>query len=149
MVHLYGDLVNGVSFTAALPFYIYMAWQDEDPVVQHGPLSVCGCFVWTVLFAWLSYTKQSVDYSLLSYSGSIAALITINVCQWPHPGQCTVIPQLLWQLLINSANTAWSFRIMLVTGFLAFCAAIGVAAQSHLTTVGKDFPAMFVTFGTL
>jgi hypothetical protein len=170
-MHMHGDLINGVSFLAALPVYTYMALEaagsssadhdnstaadgakngiaDHPHLAPEGPRRICAAFAATVLFSVVSFLTDSRHASYAAVVASKVASLGICLYQWPHPGQDTVVPQFLWSLLIYSANTLHGFAALAAMGFFSLVTSVAGSALSPVSNVSECFPALFGALGT-
>jgi hypothetical protein len=151
---MYGDLVNGLAFLAALPFYVTMARNSGR--IDHGPWHIVCSFVFVAVASFLSYTCNNKMACMFAHGGTLVTTVLIFVYQWPHPGQNTIYNQYLWCLLICSANTSLSYTTKIVMGLSTLATAI-VATIAHekilfivespLTSISEMLPNFVMAVG--
>lgn len=82
---MYGDLMNGLCFTAFLPVYVFL-WRTRF-AEEVGPRNICIAFFWTTVFSWISYLKVSSVASALALISMEFAIAGMNIYEWPHVGE--------------------------------------------------------------
>lgn len=102
---MYGDLVNGLCYTAFLSVYVWMWARDPAP----GARNIVLAFAWTAVCCWFSYLKEAPMASVFACLGMSASIAGMNLYRWPHSDEVVVLPQFLWSLLIISGNTPLPF----------------------------------------
>jgi hypothetical protein len=144
---MYGDLVNGVTTVVFLPFYIHQAMAhsfalDPDrinntPCSSIGPWFICcttAIYAVCCIISWLRVSDNSCQNtaSWLAFGGNIATFIGTNQTQWPHPHKELVLVQLMWQLLMVTANKGHLRRTKLLMGLLAVATALFNSATAPM-----------------
>jgi len=133
---MYGDLVNGLCYTAFLPVYLWMSL--KNPSSQS--LQICAAFAWTTVFSWYSYWTNSSRASMMAIVGMSASIAGMNLYRWPHADEVVVVPQFLWSLLIISANAPLSFAYRMTLAVIALSTAVLVAIYTPLLRVSDALP---------
>jgi len=138
----FGDLVNGLCYTAFLPVYAWLWWASGEDPKPAGSVSVCFWFFATCLFCWMSWWRDSVVASVASQLCMSVSIVFMNLFQWPHSGEVVVLPQFLWSLVIISGNVSHGFLIKTGLALQALGMALFVAHASPLLSFSETFPSL-------
>jgi signal transduction histidine kinase len=138
----YGDLINGICYTAFLPVYFYLWLQEKDLGRRSAASSVVAAFAWTAAFSWLSYFLKKPNLSVMALMGMSSSIYYMNIHQWPHADELVVLPQFLWSLLILSANRPLTFPFQFALAMVALLTAVYVAAKESSQAVLDTLPVL-------
>lgn len=133
---MYGDLVNGMCYTAFLPVYLWLWIKDPSP----GARNIVIAFAWTTICCWFSFLKGNAFASLLACVGMTLSIAGMNLYRWPHADEVVVFPQFLWSLLIISGNLSLTFTQKTAMTLIALVNALAVAFYSPLLEVTDALP---------
>lgn len=121
---MYGDLINGICFTAFLPVYVYISQTQYPQAV--GPRNTCLAFFFTVIFCWLSVWTKNCLWSSLALVAMCASIACMNLYQWPHADEVIVVPQYTWCLLIIASNLSLTLPYRIWLAIMAASNALGI-----------------------
>lgn len=122
---MFGDLINGICFTAFSLVYIYL-WQVVTPLDERtGPRNTCVAFLLTTIFSWLSVWRGKPLWSAWAMAAMCVSIACMNIYKWPHP-EVVVVPQYCWCLLIIAANQCLTIPYRVWLAVLAAVNALGV-----------------------
>jgi hypothetical protein len=129
---MHGDLINGLTNAFFLPLYIHKAATEplDASIAREGPFLVCLTFAVTVLasfHAWWYYDTRS---SWIAFFATIGSIFGVCLYQWPHGDESLIVVQLIWQLLVCSANVGYPFSTKIVMGLMSACTTLWL---SYLT----------------
>lgn len=146
-MRMYGDLVNGMCYSAFLPVYLYLWINETDSTKWEGAKHINFAFAWTAVFCWYSYLFVDPLASTLAFLGMSTSIAGMDLYQWPHFGEVVVVPQFLWSLLIIGANTPLLLAYKCGLAIIALATAVAVAVQSPLLSVTDTLPLLLVATG--
>lgn len=130
----YGDLVNALAHTAAIPAYLWLARSSPHEL---GAWLVNFGFIAVAILQWLSYARESRQLSLVSCGIMAFTTASINLCQWPHAGENLLLEQFIWTLLILSGNLSMPFLYKAYEGVFQLFAYVMIAVMHPLPEVAQ------------
>jgi hypothetical protein len=86
MPDLYGDLINGITLSAALPLSIYKALEQSSPDLYLVQLVVCTTGFAVARYSVKSWWNRDEISSYLSFAFMMMHSVVIIYFQWPVPG---------------------------------------------------------------
>jgi hypothetical protein len=142
MPEMYGDLVTGLTFTVAFPFFAHKA--IVDCAIQNergaGPIVTCLLLGTTAVCALKSWLYRD---RIASYTGyTFLTLFSMAVCyfEWPNRESKSLLLHFAWHLFTTSANISLSLLSKTVMLLVAISAALIVSYASSVYTVEKNLP---------
>jgi hypothetical protein len=122
---------NLAPATAFLLFKLSGQPLPGDPsIAREGPFLVCLTFAVTVLasfYAWWYYDMRS---SWIAFFATIGSIFGVCLYQRPHGDESLIVVQLIWQLLVCSANVGYAFSTKIAMGLISACTTLWL---SYLT----------------
>ena len=99
---MYGDIVISLWWSIVVPIHGYELWMmdPDDPIYPGAKIAEAG-----LVAAWISttlsvYTKQ-MFFSRLSFACNIFAMCSVNLLEFPFPGECAITPMMIGGTLIG------------------------------------------------
>jgi hypothetical protein len=148
MRQMYGDLITGLTFTAALPLFVYKAGKEPTAELGLCQVAVCCSLAGAALCCLKSWWNRD---QISSYVGfSFMTLFSMTVCcnAWPFRESKALLTHMLWHMVMATANTALSFMAKSLMGIVAFTWALSVCCLSPVYAVEEKLQYILAGFGT-
>ena len=108
---------------------------------------VCIVFHLAGILGFMSWYYSSIKLSVCNCIVGVIAILVMNLFQWPHPNESTLIPQFLWYLMTLSANTPLPLLYQVVLGLLGLAGAIGVMINIPYYDLNDGIPMLLGATG--
>jgi hypothetical protein len=147
MPQMYGDLITGLTFTAALPLFVYKAVKEPSADLVLCQATVCCSLAGAALCCLKSWWNRDRYVSYVGFS--FMTLFSMTVCYnaWPFRESKALLAHMLWHMVMATANTALSFMAKSLMGIVAIIWALLVCCLSPVYSVEEKLKYILAGLG--
>jgi PAS domain-containing protein len=146
VVAMHGDLLNGLTNSIFVPLCIYKVATEPLPTPAHYLISLT--FAVTTLASFRSWWCYDYYASWIAYFATKGSIVGVCLYHWPLGDEPLIVVQLIWELLVCSANVCYPFSTKVVMGVLSACTTLWLSYMSPAYTVRENLLTVVALLGT-
>lgn len=148
---LFGDLVQGITNTAFLPFYTGLCFGGEDER-SLGCSQIVFLFAVSAVLFLAAWYKSNLALSYVANITLLGIIVSMNAYRWPH-AEFISLPQFFWSLMmlagnrypqIHSLSLGFIFMVGMLVVLLSGCNAEEVREVFPFVLLGSFVYTVFI-----